>query len=151
MASGAVAAAIDGDGGVGALPEDDEHQPLAHLGLRPTPRPPGGERLANHAAVVRRRARRQPSGLPARLGRVLRPERDAERGGGASVDAALRHVHALLAGPDAAVNLSPLEPATTVKALGYLRDRVSVPRDMSYPAARRCGRTWWMAAAVRPR
>ena len=70
------------------------------------------------------------------------------------VDAALRHVvHALLAGPDAAAaNLSPLEPTTTVKALGYLRDRVSVPRDMSYPAARQLrAHLNWMAAAVQPR
>ena len=56
------------------------------------------------------------------------------------MDAALRHVvHALLAGADAAqppLSAAGLDPRAAAAALGYLRDRVSVPRDMSYPAAR---------------
>ena len=55
------------------------------------------------------------------------------------LDAALRHVvHALLAGTDeAAARLSPgMQPAVLTPTLGYLRDRISVPRDMCYPAAR---------------
>ena len=47
-------------------------------------------------------------------------------------------VHALLAGTDeAAARLSPgMQPAVLTPTLGYLRDRISVPRDMCYPAAR---------------
>ena len=55
------------------------------------------------------------------------------------VDAALRHVvDALLEGPDAAkARLSDgMEPRAVAASLGYLRDRISVPRDMGYPAAR---------------
>ena len=54
------------------------------------------------------------------------------------VDVLLRHVvHALLCGTDVAVDqLSEgLDPQATAATLGYLRDRVSVPRDMSSPAA----------------
>ena len=55
------------------------------------------------------------------------------------IDAALRHtVHSLLSGPtEAAASLSEgLEPKVVAAALGYLRDRISVPRDMGAPAAR---------------
>ena len=55
------------------------------------------------------------------------------------VDIALRHVtHALLAGHDEAAQgfTTGLDAPTAAKTLGYLRDRISVPRDMSYPAAR---------------
>ena len=65
------------------------------------------------------------------------------------MDAALRHVtHALLrtAAADGSataeasavkIEISPgLDPRAMAAALGYLRDRISVPRDMSYPAAR---------------
>ena len=153
------AAAIDGDGGAWELPlpEDDEHQPLAHLGLAPdAARRQAAERLlANHAAVVRFAARGAGRpGFPPVSAEFSDPNATPSEAAVPLVDAALRHVvHALLAGPDAAAaNLSPLEPATTVKALGYLRDRVSVPRDMSYPAARQLrAHLNWMAAAVQPR
>ena len=61
------------------------------------------------------------------------------------VDALLRHTtHALLdsEGDAGAAALSPdrlsggIEPRAAAASLGYLRDRISVPRDMSYPAAR---------------
>jgi len=56
------------------------------------------------------------------------------------VDAALRHVtHALIEGTDAASasNLSSgIPPTAAAASLGYLRDRISVPRDMGWPAAR---------------
>ena len=174
------------------LPEEDEHQPLAHLGLAAdAARRQAAERLlANHEDVVRFAARgagrpgfppvsaefSDPNATPSeeavRRAATTPPDLPhASRASRAShavahlprlphlrlqvphVDAALRHVvHALLAGPDAAAaHLSPLEPTTTVKALGYLRDRVSVPRDMSYPAARQLrAHLNWMCAAVQP-
>ncbi|KAG2493053.1 hypothetical protein HYH03_008716 [Edaphochlamys debaryana] len=64
----------------------------------------------------------------------------------AACDAALRHLaHALLVGVEAkqvspqAMQASPSAPlagAPIVSALEYMRDRVCVPRDLSYPAAR---------------
>ena len=70
------------------------------------------------------------------------------------VDAALRHVvDSLLAGPEAAeARLSSgMEPRAVTVSLGYLRDRVSVPRDMGYPAARalRAHLNWAIEAAGR--
>lgn len=62
----------------------------------------------------------------------------------ADVDTLLRTVtHALLDGNAAATQVE-IEPdargspasADLAKCLGYLRDRIGVPRDMSYPAAR---------------
>lgn len=70
----------------------------------------------------------------------------------AEVDAALRHVaHALLLGPETAATLAAIsEPcddfieaspghlsgAPVEPSLAYLRDRVGVPRDLPFPAAR---------------
>lgn len=70
------------------------------------------------------------------------------------VDVALRHVvHALLVGHETAGAkfTRGLNPSTAVKTLGYLRDRVSVPRDMSYSAARslRAHLNWGIEAASR--
>jgi len=56
------------------------------------------------------------------------------------VDACLAHVaHALLAGPEAAaekVVKHGVDSRLHKECLAYLRQRISVPRDMSYPAAR---------------
>jgi len=67
------------------------------------------------------------------------PNATPEEAAAPLVDVALRHVtHALLAGAaEAGDRFSPgLDAPTATKTLGYLRDRVSVPRDMGYPAAR---------------
>ena len=48
-------------------------------------------------------------------------------------------MHALLEGTEAAeaeLAKGSIEPRAAAATLGYLRDRISVPRDMSYPAAR---------------
>ena len=64
------------------------------------------------------------------------PDEDAV----AHVDGALRHVaHALISGTEEAapaLDGTSLSPEVLKPTLGYLRDRVSVPRDMGYPAAR---------------
>ena len=65
------------------------------------------------------------------------------------VDAALRHVaRALLAGTDASAVAAQGDPAPARAALDYLRQRVGVPRDMDYEAARqfRAYLTWAMDA-----
>lgn len=66
------------------------------------------------------------------------------------LDACLRHVaHALLAGPEVAAQkvVKPeVDSRVQQECLGYLRQRISVPRDMSYPAARqlRAHLSWGM-------
>ncbi|GLC43420.1 hypothetical protein PLESTB_001555600 [Pleodorina starrii] len=149
-----VAAAIDGtDGTAWRLPLP----PLSATSL-PEPYSPGenppvdrleaaARLVRNHEAVVKFALRgpgrpgprpvmaplADPTALPA-----LEHSREA--------DAALRHVaHALLVGVEAkqvsteALQTSPsagLSGAAVVSAAEYLRDRVGVPRDMRYPAAR---------------
>jgi glutathione S-transferase len=99
------------------------------------------ERLThNHANVARFAARGlgRP-GVPPVSAALSDPRATHDEASLPQVDAALRHVvHALLEGPAAAeASLSQgLDPRAAAASLGYLRDRVSVPRDMSYPAAR---------------
>ena len=137
---------IDGTDGASwrlPLPTDDGSllEPLTALACRTTPR--GARRPSVSSPTTRRRAIRRT-----RPRRPRRPPVSASlsdpnaRPNDAAlpfVDAALRHVvDALIEGPDAACGpLSDgIAPAEAAAALGYLRDRISVPRDMSYPAAR---------------
>ena len=140
--------AIDGADGSWSLPlpEDDGTllEPLSGLAQpADAARREAAERLtANHDAIVRFAARGVSApGFP-RVGADLsdpncKPNEEALP----IVDAALRHVtHALLVSPEeAAASLSEgIDPRTAASTLGYLRDRISVPRDMGYPAARQC-------------
>lgn len=142
--------AIDGSDGVswslGALDDEaailSQLQPAAGLGYAAdAARREAAERLNhNHEAVARFAARGlgRP-GVPGVSAPLSDPRATHDAESVAQVDAALRHVvHALLEGPTAAAaGLSDgLDPRAAAAALGYLRDRISVPRDMSYPAAR---------------
>ena len=96
--------------------------------------------IANHAAVARFAARGAGRpGFPPVAAPLSDPNAVADDGALEQIDIALRHtVHALLAGHEAAAGsfTAGLDAPTAVKSLGYLRDRISVPRDMCYPAAR---------------
>lgn len=123
--------------------------------------------VSNHAAVTRFALRGvgKPGPRP-----VSAPLSDPTAVPGlqheAEVDAALRHVaHALLAGPredglpnvavavseqkegDCSLSGMPVGPS-----LGYLRDRVGVPRDMPLPAARqlRAHLNWFISLVEGP-
>ncbi len=151
--------AIDGSDGSWSLPlpEEDALQPLHGLAQPPEEaRCEAAERLmSNSAAVARFAARGAGSpGFPPVGAPLSDPNATPDEGSVPQVEAALRHVcHALLAGPDAAAaRLSPgMQPATITPTLGYLRDRVSVPRDMSYPAARqlRAHLNWMIEATAK--
>ena len=139
------AAAIDGDDGAWRLPlpAEDALQPLGGLGLSEAEaRVEAAERLMHNAPAVARFAARGTgrSGLPGVGAELSDPNATPDEAAVPAVDAALRHVvHALLAGTDAAsarVAAASLPSATVTPTLGYLRDRISVPRDMSWPAAR---------------
>jgi glutathione S-transferase len=158
--------AIDGvDGASWALRGPDAPEPLGRV-LQPTDglgqdasaaRREAAERLtANHEAVVRFAARGLGKpGFPPVSAELSDPRATPDEAALPLVDAALRHVvHALLEGTDAAgETLSDgLEPRATTVALGYLRDRISVPRDMSYPAALelRAHLNWMIEHTSRP-
>lgn len=144
--SAQIAATIDGSDGSWSLPlpEDDGSllEPLKGLGQSDeAARREAAERLiANHEAVVRFAARGfKGPGMPPVSARLSDPYVKVDGEALPIVDTLLRHVvHALLDGSDAAsAKLSSgIEPGVAAKSLGYLRDRISVPRDMSYPAAR---------------
>jgi glutathione S-transferase len=155
------AAAVDGAGPAWRLP-----LPPLSAAAAPEPFAPGdapeADRLraaarlvGNHAAVVRF-ACRGPGrpGLRPVAAPLADPTAEPDEAAAPAVDAALRHVaHALLAGAeakqaDAAHALAAAGAAgagaagawapgaPVLPALEYLRDRVGVPRDLPYPAAR---------------
>lgn len=137
--------AIDGSAGSWTLPGLSamlELHPTDGLGQdEAAARREAAERLlANHADVARFAARGlgRP-GMPPVSAPLSDPRASSDEGALPLVDASLRHiVDALLSGTDAAaerLGQSSLEPRATAATLGYLRDRVSVPRDMGYPAA----------------
>jgi len=143
------AAAIDGsDGRSWSLPLPPEPtmlQPLEGLGQTDEEaRREAAERLlANREAVVAFAARGlSRPGMPPVSAPLSDPNAQTNKEALPVVDALLRHVlDALLDGPEAAKGerLSRgIEPRAAAAALGYLRDRISVPRDMSFPAARQC-------------
>lgn len=70
--------------------------------------------------------------------RAFRQQPADDREKAAQISAGFRHVaHALLEGVDAAgAPPSALDAAAVATAAVYLRDRVGVPRDLTYPAAR---------------
>jgi len=151
--------AIDGADGSWTLPlpEEDDLQPLCGLA---TPaeeaRCEAAERLLHNAADVARFAARGTGspGFPGVSAPLADPNATPNEASVPQVDAALRHVaHALLAGhEEAAARLSPgLQPAVLTPSLGYLRDRISVPRDMGYPAARqlRAYLNWMIEATAK--
>mmetsp|Transcript_30917 Transcript_30917/g.91861 ORF Transcript_30917/g.91861 Transcript_30917/m.91861 type:complete len:474 (-) Transcript_30917:252-1673(-) len=147
-----LAAEIDGSDGSWSLPlpEDDGSllQPLQGLGAgADAARREAAERLLhNHEAIGRFAARGLSApGFPPVAAELSDPNAAPAEEALPVVDALLRHTtHALLDGEgDAgAAALSPdtlsggIEPRAAAASLGYLRDRISVPRDMSYPAAR---------------
>ncbi|PNW88790.1 hypothetical protein CHLRE_01g044700v5 [Chlamydomonas reinhardtii] len=149
-----LAAALDGTDGV------HWRLPLPPLSASSLPEPycpgdnPPVDRLEaaaklvrNHDAVVRfaLRGPGQPGPRPV-TAPLADPTAIPNTNYTAEADAALRHVaHALLAGVEAkqlsqhALQTSAsggLSGAAVVLAADYLRDRVGVPRDMRYPAAR---------------
>lgn len=153
------AAAIDGDDGSWRLPlpPDDALQPVGGLGLSEgEAKVEAAERLMHNAAAVTRFAARGTgrAGFPGVGAELSDPNATPDEAAMPAVDAALRHVvHALLAGTDAAgarVATASLPASTVTPTLGYLRDRISVPRDMSWPAARqlRAHLNWMIDAAA---
>jgi len=145
-AGDAFKADIDGTDGSWSLPlpQDDGAllQPLTGLGQsEDAARREAAERLlANHDDVARFAARGLSGpGFPSVSAPLSDPNAKPNENMLPVVDALLRHVvSALLDGPEAAraQMSSGINPRDAAKALGYLRDRISVPRDMSYPAAR---------------
>lgn len=139
-------AAIDGDDGSWSLPllVDDGSllEPLSGLGQdEDVARREAAERLmANHEAVARFASRGLcGSGFPPVAAPLSDPNAPVGEKALPMVDTALRHVaHALLDGPTtASESLSTgVDPRAAAACLGYLRDRISVPRDMGFPAAR---------------
>uniref|UniRef100_A0A7S0LIK9 GST N-terminal domain-containing protein n=1 Tax=Coccolithus braarudii TaxID=221442 RepID=A0A7S0LIK9_9EUKA len=140
------AAAIDGLAASWQIPlpqagHEAIYEPIDHLGQDDdSARREAAERLlANWKAVSRFSARGVGKrGFPP----VSAPLSDPNAGVGENllpqVDIALRHVvQSLLQGELAPAELSDgLAVEVVTPSLGYLRDRVSVPRDMGYPAAR---------------
>ena len=135
---------IDGSGAswtLGGLEALHSLQPVDGLGQSSdAARREAAERLlANHKDVAGFAARGLGKpGVPPVSARLSDPRATSEASAVPLVDASLRHVvHALLSGTDAAAEKlsDDLDAGAVTATLGYLRDRISVPRDMGYPAA----------------
>lgn len=127
------------------LPEDDPDlpQPVAGLGQSAdAARREAAERLiANYVDVGRFAARGLASlpGMPPVSASLSDPNCVGPEESLPLVDTLLRSTaQSLLEGPDVMrAQLSEgISGSAAERSLGYLRDRISVPRDMSYPAAR---------------
>jgi len=137
---------IDGSAGAWRLPlpavgEAGALEPIDCLGQDDgAARREAAERLlANWQAVARFSARGlSKPGFPPASAPLSDPNAVVDEAYLPQVDAALRHVvDSLLEGPLPPTALSDgLAPEAITPSLGYLRDRISVPRDMGYPAAR---------------
>ena len=99
--------------------------------------------IGNHANVARFAARGcGKEGRPAYSAPLSDPNAVPGEEHIPAVDAALRMVVAALLSDDAGDSASiatregSYDAAATTRSLAYLRDRIGVPRDMSYPAAR---------------
>ena len=147
----AYAAAIDGTDGSWSWSRrsaDDEGasllQPVGGLGQPDdAARREAVERLLHNREAVARFTSRGlgAAGFPPVSAPLSDPNASPNEASLPVVDALLRHTaHALLDGSEEAASAEALsdgiEPRAAAAALGYLRDRISVPRDMSYPAAR---------------
>ncbi|KAL1499845.1 hypothetical protein AB1Y20_012529 [Prymnesium parvum] len=137
---------IDGADGSWTLPLQDDDgtllQPLSGLGFsaEQAARQAAERIIANRVNVVRFAARGAGrTGFPPVSAALSDPNAVPDEAAIPQVDIALRHVvHSLLVGDEVAGKsfTTGLDSAVAVKTLGYLRDRISVPRDMGYPAAR---------------
>lgn len=132
------AAQIDGSDGSWRLPLKTGIEPWSMEDA--AARRQAAERVIhNHAALVPFALRAVGSrGFPPVGARLSDPNAVPDMAFETQVDAALRHtVQAMLNGDDTCPQLSSGLPSHTVKeSLGYLRDRISVPRDMNFAAAR---------------
>ena len=138
---------IDGDGEAWRLPLNPSGsviEPITHLGQdEEAARREAAERIiSNRDAIVRFAARGAGKpGFPPVSAPLSDPNAAINDDVIPTVDAALRHaVGALLEGIEETNNTMSvgLDSRTVTICLGYLRDRISVPRDMGYPAARQC-------------
>jgi len=142
------------DGGEWEVGNEASFQPMVEHDAGAAKRAAAEKLISNHEAIATYMCRAHgPPGSP-RVQAALADPNNASpvRWHIDANDAALRHVaHALLVGPEhAAETFSQGFEGEPVRAgLDYLRKRVGVPRDLSYPAARQLRQhlTWAMDQA----